>query len=97
MEKEFYKGKSKFDHSTNKFIDDEGMIKIDSMLKTMELCLGDDRSEGSFYYRPSDDSWWHLSEYETSDSTLERVTREHIEQNYAYVKCDKRVPVDWLD
>ncbi len=96
MKKEFYRGKSRFDHSIDEFIDDEGMIKIESLLKEMELCLGDDRCEGSFYYRPSDQSWWHLREYETSESTLERVTREHIEKNYPYVKCDKRVPVDWL-
>ena len=97
MEKEFYKGKSRFDHGINKFIPDEGMIKIRSMLKTMELCLADDHGEGAFYYRPSDDSWWHLHEYETSDSLLERVTREYIEKNYPYVECDNRIRVDWFD
>jgi hypothetical protein len=97
MEKEFYKGSSDYDRSTKDFIPDEGMKTIRSMLKTMEYSVSANKNEGNFYYRPSDDTWWHLREYETSDSTLERVTREHIEKHYPYVECDNRVPVDWLD
>jgi hypothetical protein len=97
MQKEFYKGSSDYNQSTKKFIPDEGKKKIRSMLKEMELSVSADKCEGSFYYRPSDNSWWHLSEYETSESTLERVTREHIEKNYPYIECDNRVPVDWID
>ncbi len=96
MKGEFYKGKLWFDDSIDKIMPDEGMIKIESLLKEMELSVSDDRCEGSFYYRPSDQSWWHLREYETSESTLERVTREHIEKNYPYIECDNRVKVHWL-
>ena len=97
MEKEFYKGTVDYNWITKKFIPDEGMIKIESMLKGMELCMqNESHNEGTFYYRPSDQSWWHLREYETSDSTLERVTREHIEKNYPYIRCDDRVKVHWL-
>tara|TARA_B100000989_G_scaffold297035_1_gene281681 strand:- start:859 stop:1152 length:294 start_codon:yes stop_codon:yes gene_type:complete len=97
MEKEIYKGTIDFDDVNDEFIDDEGMIKIESMLKEMELCLGDDRQEGSFYYRPKDDSWWHYIQYETYDTTLERVSREHIESKFPYIRCEDRTPVDWLD
>lgn len=97
MEKEFYKGTSDYDQKAKKFIHDEGKKKIYSMLKEMEYCIGGTvKTQGTFYYRASDDSWWHLIEYVTSVMTLERVTREYIEAHYPYVKCDNRVPVDWL-
>jgi hypothetical protein len=97
MEKEFYKGSLDYNRATKKFIPDEGMIKIESMLKTMEFCLGGNHNEGTFFYRPSDDTWWHLHEYETSESLLERTTREHIEKTYTYIECDNRIRVHWFD
>ena len=98
MEKEIYKGSVSYDKSNKTFIDDEGMIQIDSMLKEMEYCIGSNASDkGEFYYRPKDDSWWRYLQYETYDTTLERVTREHIEKNFPYVELDNRKPVHWLD
>lgn len=98
MNSEIYRGNVGFDWDDKTFIPSEGMLKIESLLKEMEYCSGSNtQDKGEFYYRPKDNSWWHYLQYETYDTTLERVTREHIEKDFPYVDCDDRSPVTWLD
>ena len=96
MEKEIYKGGSSYDWDSKEFIDDTGMIQIESMLKEMELCMGYHLGH-SFYHRASDDTWWDYSQCENYDTTLAKTSRAYIESHCPEVDCEDRVKVHWLD
>ena len=96
MEKEIYTGGSSYDRINKKFVDDEGMERIESMLKEMELSLSDDHGY-SFYYRPKDRSWWIYSQKENYNTVLEKSTANGIKKKYPYADLNNRKPVHWLD